>query len=587
MKLASFTGWRSGASQAITRFPWNMVCAAVGAGCGIASLHWSKNDSVVAQSMRIGMAAALGMPLFFSLRMLRERTARITRWPVELLGVVLLGLWLLQEPAKPYDAPSIYFVRWLLLLAALHFFSAVSPYVFGREQAGFWHFNRRLFLRFCLATLYAGVLTAGLELAILSADKLFSLNLSKAYGDLWFLMTGLFHPVFFLAGVPRDFSALDRDEEYPRGLKGFTQFALAPLVAVYTAILYTYAVKIVIGRAWPHGWVALPVLLLSGIGILSFLLLYPLRTRPTEKWARWFTINFPRALAPLSLLLLLSVRVRIRAYGVTEERYLGIVLGLWILTWALVFILRQNAGIRWVPSSLAIISLLAAFGPWSAGAVSRASQLHRLEQMLQVHRLWKDGHAAKVQNKVELNPQESTDFQTTLTYLVRAHGGSSVRKIFEPVLARHDWSQVTGWSLSQEVTQALGITSRATSEYGTTVSRKPSTAVIIEGFRRMWRVQLYFAGNSEWNPVHEDDISIGLDHGVLKLAVASGQPQPVPLDTVYQHLDSARGQLPDEQLTTDFQQDGRSFRVIIESVTFRRDSNGIVLNGGEVFLLEK
>ena len=67
---------------------------------------------------------------------------------------------------------------------------------------------------------------------MVSADKLFQLKLDKEYGDLFFLMVGLFQPTFFLAGVPRDFAALDLDIDYPRGLKAFTQFALAPLVAV-------------------------------------------------------------------------------------------------------------------------------------------------------------------------------------------------------------------------------------------------------------------------------------------------------------------------------------------------------------------
>ncbi|MGH7936186.1 MAG: DUF4153 domain-containing protein, partial [Chthoniobacterales bacterium] len=89
----------------------------------------------------------------------------------------------------------------------------------------------------------------GFELALLSADKLFELHLDKVYADLFFLMAGCFHPAFFVAGVPRDFAALETGTDYPRGLKAFTQFARAPLVAVYTAIPYAYALKILLQRS--------------------------------------------------------------------------------------------------------------------------------------------------------------------------------------------------------------------------------------------------------------------------------------------------------------------------------------------------
>jgi Domain of unknown function (DUF4153) len=449
--LPSFARWRSGAFAAFNRFPWNILCGITGAVCLILLIH----TRLEGQSTRLAMAAAIGMPLFFSLRMVRERIESLRRWPIELLGVVLIAPWIMVQPSRPSAAPEIIWIRWLLLLAALHLVVAVSPYLRRGQRLGFWQFNRRLFLRFCLATLYTAVLTAGLELALLSADKLFELKLSNAYADLFFLMVGVFHPIFFLAGVPADFDALDEETKHPRGLKAFTQFALAPLVAVYTAILYAYAVRIVITRSWPHGWVALPVLLLSGIGILAFLLLYPLREREEEKWAQWFTTNFPRALAPLTLLLLLSLRVRISEYGVTESRYLGVVLGLWVLVWAVVFVIRKQTGIRCVPSSLAVICFLAAFGPWSAGAISKTSQINHLKYVLQAHGLWRDEHVSRPGTTVDFSSKEASDFEDTINYLVRRHGGESIRKLFESILRRTDWSNVNPWDAAREIADSL------------------------------------------------------------------------------------------------------------------------------------
>lgn len=88
---------------------------------------------------------ALGLPLFFSLRILRERVPRFRRFPLELLGIALLAWWFFARSARPADDPQIVFIRWALLLAALHFFAAISPYLRSAEGPGFWQFNRHLF----------------------------------------------------------------------------------------------------------------------------------------------------------------------------------------------------------------------------------------------------------------------------------------------------------------------------------------------------------------------------------------------------------------------------------------------------------
>ena len=240
-------------SAAFARFALAILCGAVGAGCGIVASHCHKDDAIVGQCARLGMTVTLGLPLFFFLRILRECEWRGARYPLELLGVVLLAGWFFTHSALPADEPGIVFFRWIFLLAALHLFAALAPYTSRNEGSGFWQYNRRVFLRFCLATLYTVVLVGGLELALLSADKLFELNLDRTYGDLFLLTVGCFHPTFFLAGVPRDFAALETEGHHPRGLKAFTPFALSPLVLVYGAILYAYALKILFQRDWPHG----------------------------------------------------------------------------------------------------------------------------------------------------------------------------------------------------------------------------------------------------------------------------------------------------------------------------------------------
>jgi hypothetical protein len=568
---------RAGLSAALGRFPWMLLCGLAGTVSAIVSTEREKDDDVTMRCLRLLMTVALGMPLFFSLRMLRERSAALLRWPVELIGLPLLAVWFFTLPAKPTDGPGIVWIRWLLLLAALHFFAAVSAYARGAEGAGFWQFNRRIFLRFCLATLYSAVLTGGLELALLSADKLFELKLEKSYAYLFFIMAGCFHPVFFLAGVPRDFGALDSDGEHPRGLKAFTQFALAPLVAVYTLILYAYAGKILLAREWPHGWVALPVLVLAGVGILAALLLNPLRERAEEKWAGWFCRWFPRAMGPLSLLLLLSVRERIAAYGVTEERYLGIVAGAWILVWSLVFIFKKRAGIRWIPASLAVICLLAAFGPWSAGAISKNSQLRRLEKLLEVQGLFANGKVSVSDKAVQLPSKDYEDIRSTIDYLAEQHGKETVQNFFVNTFKKIDWKDLPRWEWASELLGELKITNGNT-DGSTTYSCNldASAGVPIEGFSKEWLTQNFYDGEWKNDKRAVGPVFIGIDGGILKFALnEKAAPVPVlPADFVASLPDKQNNELPAEKLTVNWNVNETSYRFIFTNLNIRRGSDG-------------
>src|SRR6476660_5956167 len=129
MTLLRFDRWRSAILQAFGRFPWNLFCGLIAALAMIVSLHRSDDDKVVGLCLRLAMTALVGMPLFFSLRMLRERFAR--DWPIELIGLPLLAAWFFALPARLNDAPTIVLIRWLLLIGALNFFAAVAFSVRG------------------------------------------------------------------------------------------------------------------------------------------------------------------------------------------------------------------------------------------------------------------------------------------------------------------------------------------------------------------------------------------------------------------------------------------------------------------------
>ena len=207
---------RVGVMVSAGRFPLLITCTSVLAVVGVLLVHDAAPKASVLVLQRVLMAAALGVPLAFGITIFRERHLA-GRW-LELLGLCLLAGYFLLPKAGLFDEPYFYGIQWAFLLAGLHCFCAVIGFLVGAETRGFWQFNHQIFSRFILVSIYSAVLVGGMELALLSADKLFSLKLKYAYADTAILIIGFFHPLFFVAGVPGDWKALDSEAGYPPNL---------------------------------------------------------------------------------------------------------------------------------------------------------------------------------------------------------------------------------------------------------------------------------------------------------------------------------------------------------------------------------
>ncbi len=289
------------------------------------------------------------------------------------------------------------------------------------ETQGFWQFNKNLFLRLLVASLYTGVLQLGLSVALAATNHLFELEVRpERYLELWIVLLGVFNTWFFFSGVPERLDELETDTSYPRGLKLFTQYVLLPLVVVYLAILYAYVAKIVVAWDWPKGWVANLVLGFSVTGIFSLLLVHPLIHRGEERWilrfSRWFYI----AEIPLVAVLLLSIGRRVQEYGMTENRYFVVLLGLWLGVMTIYFLLRRTASIKVIPASLCALAVLSSVGPWSAFEVSERSQVSRLAARLGAAQILVDGKVAR--RAPGVSAEDAREISAGVTYLLEFHG---------------------------------------------------------------------------------------------------------------------------------------------------------------------
>ncbi|WP_373512801.1 DUF4153 domain-containing protein [Persicitalea sp.] len=387
LRFPSIKNLTYGIERVIRRFPLVVLVAALKAVvlCFLVESPATAPDYQL--YIRLALVLFLTLPLFLSLHLVAERR----KWSAGILAagafgvVVLLAGYYLTISPSPIQRD---YYRFGMFLVSAHLLVSFAPFVGYDEPNGFWQFNKTMLLQFLTATLYAGTLYIGIIIAVETVRFLFDVTYStKIELDLFVLIGGFFHTLFFLNGFPAQLDTLEEQRAYSRGVKLFTQYVLLPLEVVYLLILYVYSGKILLQWQLPEGGVAYLVMAFSVAGIFALLLLYPIRDSAEERWIRIFTRWFYLALFPLIVLLGVAIFRRIGEYGVTENRYLVAALAVWLTGISIYFLISRKDDIRWIPLSLCVASFALAVGPWSIFAYSRQNQAERFGGLLENYKL--------------------------------------------------------------------------------------------------------------------------------------------------------------------------------------------------------
>lgn len=375
MKFPSLKNLLEEAITTFSRFTASLLFAVLGTVCTIYLIQTeSENETII----RLIMACGYGLLLSISAVIYAESTNR-NKWAWQLIAVALtLLLFYFINPIRN----EIDVMRYFVLSVALHLLVSFAAFINKGQINGFWQFNKTLFIRILVSGLYSGVLFLGIAAALGTTQVLFDLRIdAKVYFQLWVFLVGIFNTTFFLSGVPNNWNELDSDTTYPKGLKTFTQFVLIPLVSIYLIILIAYEFKILIEWELPQGIVSSLIIPFAIFGILSILLVFPLRNSEENKWINTFSKWFYIAIIPLIIMLFIAVGKRITDYGITESRYYLLLLTLWLTFITLYFIFKSKEQIKIIPISLFFAALISLYGPQSASSVSNWSQVNRFEKI--------------------------------------------------------------------------------------------------------------------------------------------------------------------------------------------------------------
>ncbi|MDD3315522.1 MAG: DUF4153 domain-containing protein, partial [Syntrophaceticus sp.] len=369
---------------------------------------------------RITMILALGIPLSLCLKLFWERKGNGK--PSALIGLYSAGFVMLLLYyfflLNTLDMVSI--TRYIGVSLALYLAFLFIPYLPRREQ--FEMYVIRLGTGFCITVIYAAVLYLGLAAILFTIDQLLGIQIAgKAYFYVWLFVACLFAPAYFLADIPLQDEQLEQ-KNYLKLLRVLLLYIVMPLLTAYTAILYIYFVKIIVVSEWPVGLVSHLVLWYGVIVTIVLFLISPIKDE--SKWTNGFLVWMPRVILPILVMMFISMGIRINAYGVTENRYYVIILGLWVFGIMLYYILTKKRNNIIIPVTLAVIALIAVFGPLSSYSISTLSQNNRLEATLLRNDMLQEG---KIQAAAgDIPEKDKTEISRILDYFNDNHNLDNV-----------------------------------------------------------------------------------------------------------------------------------------------------------------
>jgi len=428
--------------KAVWRFPLTSACLA-----GATILIWymiSLDHSPPLTTEKLmytfWVGAFIGMLVQFCSERFPEIKAK--RTVVYVAAILLIGgYWLILWPIPGLSAEIT--VRTLvavfaMLCAVLWIPSFRNPTDFN--EVALVHF-KSLFT----SILYSAVLSAGISAIIATVDTLLFNVDEKAYLYTLSFIWVMFATLYYLALLPKFNSVAEQDLEvrekartYPKFLEILVSYILIPIAAVYTLVLLAYFVKILVTWHWPSGQLGPMVLIYSAAGIVLFVLASLLSNR----FAYWYCRIFPKALIPIVIMQLISVGIRLNAYGVTESRYYVALFGLFSIVSGVILSIKPVGKNSLIALLAAVFAIFSVIPPADAFTVSRNSQIARVEKILQAEGILADGKLTPRANASEYTKVETTNI---LTYLDRSSSLKYIEWLPADFSIYSDMEQVLGF----------------------------------------------------------------------------------------------------------------------------------------------
>ncbi|HIP52204.1 MAG TPA: DUF4153 domain-containing protein [Campylobacterales bacterium] len=402
----------------LKRFPLASFSAFLFTVIMLVLMDYKNYDSPNAiMASKIAFVATLGILLFPALQLL----GRSVLFP--LLGVILLGVYYYFLPHDLHNMGFNIGLRHILLGLALFFMILWSPFVFRKsDNDTFWQYAQAIIFGLITAIFFTLIVFGGLAAALYAIEKLFGFDVrSVRYGQLALMVFGIFGINFFLSQIPKH-PLFMQVRPYSKIKRIFSKNILAPIAIVYFLILFAYTAKILINMTFPTGTLSWIIVAFSFVAIVSFLFLSPYlkKSSLTQRFI-WLAIFLQ------TIMLGFALWMRVEEYGITYNRYLLAMFGLWLVLMSLYFMLFGKAQQKWLFFFASLFILFSQFGTYSAKNLTKKSQTTRLIKLIEMA----DPRSEELEMKKKYEISDSID------YIHKHYGEDAFETIIPHILKKY------------------------------------------------------------------------------------------------------------------------------------------------------
>jgi len=333
--------------------------------------HYNTPNEIIAS--KVAFVSTLAFVLFTALRLLSYRNI------FYIVGVILIVGYYYILPANIDHASKYIFTRHILLMLAFLFMIIWSPFV-GKnsDNATFWQWTQGVLFSIITAIFFGLVVWASSVGAMYAVKTLFHFDIdSVRYAQVGIFSLGLVSTLYFLSQIPKHPLFLEV-RPYSKAKRTFAKLILGTIAVIYFIILYSYSAKILLTHSWPSGTVSWIIVAFTFVVIIGFLFWTPFLNKKSTLLQRFIWL----AILLQTIMLGMALYMRVMEYGITYNRYLIGMYGIWLALMSIYFILFGKAQQKWLFFFASVFILVSQFGPYSAKNITQKSQEQRLMKLI-------------------------------------------------------------------------------------------------------------------------------------------------------------------------------------------------------------
>ena len=351
------------------------------AGILLINRFWDSTDLELLTKLLL--ISSLGISLFFAIALFNKVQEFSNKISIltQALGVSLLVLYFFTIETENYFDITQY----AIYSVALHLFAAFAPIRKLKNNLAFWQYNLKLLQTFIVTNIFSGILALGISLALEGIRTLLGVEIHAHAPTIIFT---LFNTFRFLSLVDTGFENYSEDYS-PKLIQILTSYALIPLSAIYTVILYAYMImKYSVTDEWE---LELGFRIFFAYSVLSLLIvLLSYNRRSKVKWVDIYSKYLPYIMLPLLAFNMHKINIYIGNKFLTISIYFLLVYSTWLFLLVMYNLKNKFNNIKIIPISLSIICFLISIGPWSFTNVSIKSAQNRIIQTLDSYKVFEN-----------------------------------------------------------------------------------------------------------------------------------------------------------------------------------------------------